>query len=89
MEKQMLKIVFFARLRELMDFDEIDIDLSKEQIENVADALNMLSDKYNQFNDYMEQGNRLMIAVNQEIGSSDKKLIAGDELALFPPVTGG
>jgi len=85
----MLKVVFFARLRELIGIDETDIDLSIGQIETVDDVLKLLSDKYSQFSDYLEQGNRLMIAVNQEIGSKNIQLKSGDELALFPPVTGG
>ncbi len=85
----MLKVVFFARLRELMAVDEIYFDLSHEQIKTVDDVIKVLSGKYSIFSDYLNQENRLMIAVNQEIGNFDKKLNAGDELAFFPPVTGG
>lgn len=34
-------------------------------------------------------GARVMIAINQELAGSDALVRDGDEVALFPPVTGG
>ena len=89
MEKPMLKIVFFARLRELIAVDEISIELTEDEIFTVQKVLTILREKYSALNDYINQGNRLMIAVNQQITDPEKVLYSGDELALFPPVTGG
>jgi len=88
MEKPMLKIIFFARLREVMEIDEISYELSEEKM-TVETVLANLSKQYVNFSDYLEQGNRLMIAVNQEVSNDDTVLCSGDELAIFPPVTGG
>jgi len=84
----MLKIIFFARLREVMEIDEISYELSEEKM-TVETVLANLSKQYVNFSDYLEQGNRLMIAVNQEVSNDDTVLCSGDELAIFPPVTGG
>jgi len=89
MEKLMLKVVFFARLRELVELDELSLELNPEQTYTVQNILQNLAEQYPTFNDYIEQGNRLMIAVNQEITDVEQLIHAGDELALFPPVTGG
>jgi len=89
MEKPMLKVVFFARLREAVNLDEISFDLSNEQIKTVGDVIQILTERYADFSEYIEHNNRLMIAVNQEIVDANKEINSGDELAFFPPVTGG
>ncbi len=85
----MLKIVFFGRLREVISIDELSIEVYDLQPCTVQNIISLLEDKYSLFKDYIEQGNRLMIAVNQEISAPERRLQSGDELALFPPVTGG
>ncbi|MCP4273035.1 MAG: molybdopterin converting factor subunit 1 [Gammaproteobacteria bacterium] len=85
----MLKVVFFARLREAVNMDEISFDLGNEPIKTVADVIQLLTVRHKDFNDYIQHNNRLMIAVNQEIVDENKEVNSGDELAFFPPVTGG
>lgn len=85
----MLKIVFFGRLRELLAIDELSIELRDQQPQSVAQVIENLAAKNSSFSAYIAEGNRLMIAVNQEITDISKQLQSGDELALFPPVTGG
>ncbi len=89
MEKPMLKVVFFARLREAVNMDEISFDLGNEPIKTVADVIQILTERYKNFKDYIQHNNRLMVAVNQEIVDENKEVNPGDELAFFPPVTGG
>ncbi len=89
MEKPMLKVIFFARLREAVNMDEINFDLGNEPIKTVEDVILILTERYEDFSDYIQHNNRLMIAVNQEIVDENKEVNSGDELAFFPPVTGG
>ncbi len=89
MEKPILKVVFFARLREAVNMDEISFDLGNEPIKTVADVIQLLTVRHKDFKDYIQHNNRLMIAVNQEIVDENKEVNSGDELAFFPPVTGG
>ena len=85
----MLKIIFFARLREIMGIDEISFELDSAKRITVQNIVTSLEEKYAEFNDYVNRGNRLLIAVNLEITDTDKELYPGDEIAIFPPVTGG
>lgn len=85
----MLKVVFFARLRELMEIDELSIEFPEDNIITVQQALKIITEKYSTFNDYIEQGHKIMIAVNQSMTDQRHQLKPGDELAIFPPVTGG
>ncbi|MCP3673263.1 MAG: molybdopterin converting factor subunit 1 [Gammaproteobacteria bacterium] len=85
----MLKVVFFARLRELMKIDEVSIEFPEDNFITVQQALKIMTDNYSAFNEYIEQGHRIMIAVNQSMTDQRHQLKPGDELALFPPVTGG
>ncbi len=89
MDKVMLKVVFFARLRELMKKDEVVIEFPQNNTITVQQALKIITDKYSVFHDYIDQGHRVMIAVNQSMADQNHELKPGDELALFPPVTGG
>ncbi len=90
----MIKIVFFARLRELIEESEMSIDINKKIFSDVehitvTDVLVILKNKKPAFNDYLKHSNPLMIAVNKEVVDETCRLVSGDELALFPPVTGG
>lgn len=89
MDKSKLKIIFFARLREILALDELLVELNSDEETSVEDILNKLLNEHVALKDYIEQGNQLLIAVNQEISDNSRILIAGDEVALFPPVTGG
>lgn len=82
-----MKVLFFAQLRELLDCDsaELNIDLPAS-VSEVREALMA------QFPDHAELLHRgkALVAVNQELTNNDQAIItATDEVAFFPPVTGG
>lgn len=85
----MIKIIFFARLRELMGIENLDYKLDSEESTSVDNVLHNLSEQYPSLSNYIAQGHLVMIAVNQQTAGFKKILKSGDELALFPPVTGG
>lgn len=85
----MIKIIFLARLRELIDISELSIELAKHQVSTVETVITMLAEQYPAFRDYLNDENPLLIAVNQEITGTEREIHSGDELAFFPPVTGG
>ncbi len=69
----------FAMLRERAGAGEIVLDLPEGA--RVDDALQRLGD--------LAEGLPLVMAVNREYAPTDRVLVAGDELALIPPVSGG
>ncbi len=82
----MIKIVFFAALREQLDCAELS--LSTDDVKTVNDVKQLLSDK----NDLWRQtftNASLLSAVNHDMVAGEHLVKSGDEIAFFPPVTGG
>ena len=83
----MLKVVFFAQTRELVDCDSVELEFSAElsDIETIRSQLATRGNKW----DLALQRDKLLVAVNQEMSPWHVKINDGDEVAFFPPVTGG
>ena len=81
----MIVVRFFAAYRERLDCEQLELDAA----EITVDALRaQLSEKGDVWRDIMNS-RRTIVAVNQSITKEDVTLTAGDEIAFFPPVTGG
>jgi molybdopterin synthase sulfur carrier subunit len=81
----MIKVLFFAQTRELVGVDQIEIDSSYE----TAEQLRLhLVEKGNKWALALEAG-KLLVAINQTLSPLDSPIQSGDEVAFFPPVTGG
>ena len=86
----MLKILFFGQLKEVIKTEclEIDVIQSGKQINTVAMLRSLLQKKGDIWNEYLAFG-KALVAVNQEMTTDDAALNDADEIAFFPPVTGG
>ncbi|WP_114325881.1 molybdopterin converting factor subunit 1 [Candidatus Colwellia aromaticivorans] len=82
----MIKVVFFAALREQLDCSEITV--SSENITTVADLKLQLASKSEQWQ-ALFANTSLLSAVNHDMVDSEQQIKSGDEVAFFPPVTGG
>lgn len=76
-----VNIKYFASLRELMGETSTQVDI--EENLSVNDLWQLLTSRKNVGSD------TVMMAVNAEYVGPDYQLQAGDEVAFFPPVTGG
>ena len=82
-----MKIKYFSWLKKITKIDEENIsDIKIKDIENLK---NYLCEKYPELKKYIEQKDLIRIAVNLEYIQSNKKLKKIDEIAFFPPVSGG
>lgn len=80
-----VQLKFFAQLREQLGIAEIAIPA--DQAPNLDSLLNWLHTQHPQWSEALQQP--LTRAVNEEVINGNIDLKPGDEVALFPPVTGG
>lgn len=83
-----LQVRFFAELREQMQQDELQVAVASLQAADYPLTVAGLSDWLHQQFPALKSG-RLMVAVNQQMAELSTALKSGDEVAFFPPVTGG
>jgi molybdopterin converting factor subunit 1 len=79
-----VRALFFGATRDAVGEDKIKLQLNSGT--TVGQARAQLMSKYP---DLTHFGNSLLLAVNQEYADAKKELCDGDELAIFPPVSGG
>ena len=84
----MLKIHYFAHLREQLGRECDDLVLP-DGIVNIADLIEFIKNADPAINDIFEATPKILVAINQVIVSRDSKVTQNDEIAFFPPMTGG
>ena len=82
-----VKVVFFASLREKLGVNSVDLQISDPS--SVSSLISQLADQHTAEWLAILTAVNIRIAVNQNIISEDIGVIDGDEVAFFPPVTGG
>lgn len=83
----MIKILFFASLRETLGCAELQLPAAEKNA-TVATLLQGLLQQYPQWQEVLTAPN-ILISRNQEMAKTGTLIHAGDEIAFFPPVTGG
>lgn len=83
----MLTVRFFARLRETLDCEELQLSLG-DRPQTVSDIRRQLAERGDIWASALGEEN-IIVAVNLAVVVDDPALEDGDELAFFPPVTGG
>jgi molybdopterin synthase sulfur carrier subunit len=81
-------IVYLARLREAFGAASERVELPRG-IVTVADLRGFLADRGGPWARELAPGRAVRFAVNHDLADDGAALAAGDEVALFPPVTGG
>ena len=79
-----IRVLFFGAARDAVDTNPLEISLDAPA--TVSSAFRKLSQRYSQLERF---GRSLLFAVNQEYATPETLLQENDELAVFPPVSGG
>jgi sulfur-carrier protein len=83
-----IKVLYFARLREQFGVSEEIVALPDGAV-MVAMLLDVLRARGGVWAEQLAAGQAYRVAVNQELADQVAPIAAGDEVAIFPPVTGG
>jgi molybdopterin synthase sulfur carrier subunit len=86
MSEQTLSVRFFARLREELGTEHLTMPAPAGQ--TAADLLTTLANRGGPWVQ-LNTGQPVMIAINQAMAKPQSPVKPGDEVAFFPPVTGG
>ncbi|HEX4985172.1 MAG TPA: molybdopterin converting factor subunit 1 [Burkholderiales bacterium] len=83
-----IEVLYFASLRETLGRDRERIELPA-RVGSVAELTEWLRRRGGAWERELAAGRPVRIAVNQDMAEPATPLQAGDEVAYFPPVTGG
>lgn len=83
-----VKVLFFASLREQLGTSAEEIELPRE-VTTVAGLRSHLAGRNSAWNGVLSEGRLIRAAVNQDMVQQSAPIKPGDEIAFFPPVTGG
>jgi molybdopterin synthase sulfur carrier subunit len=83
-----VKVLFFANLREQIGTGVEVVDLP-DSASTVAGLRQHLMRRGGAWQDVLGDTKVVRVAVNQDMAAANAPLNHGDEIAFFPPVTGG
>ena len=79
-----VRVLFFGAARDVVEANQLDLSLDAPA--TVSTAFQNLVSRFAPLERF---GRSLLVAVNQEYATPDTQLKENDELAVFPPVSGG
>ncbi len=83
-----MKLLYFAWFREKAGVSEEQAS-PPDTVTTVAALVDWLKSRGNGYTDAFADVSIVRVAVNQEYVSMDHPVAPGDEVAFFPPITGG
>lgn len=84
----MITLLYFARLRETFDQSSEQVELPA-QVKDVRSLTDWLRQRGGVWQEELAPARPVRVAINQDMANSETAVHDGDEIAFFPPVTGG
>lgn len=84
----MIKVFYFASLRERLGTGVEELDLP-DGVTDLGGLAAFLAQRGGAWKEVLDSGEKVMMALNQEAARASDPLADRDEVAFFPPVTGG
>ena len=84
----MITVLYFARLRETLGTSSESIALPAT-VRDVEGLRTLLVARGGEWEEELAPSRPVRAAVNQAMAHGDTQVVDGDEIAFFPPVTGG
>ncbi|MBU3019634.1 molybdopterin converting factor subunit 1 [Paraglaciecola agarilytica] len=81
----MIQVLFFGQLKDQVKMPSVKVEESATSVGELKKVLGVMHPQWQQ---YLSKDS-ILVAVNQTIGNDQTVLNDGDEVAFFPPVTGG
>ena len=84
-----LRLVYLARLREAFGRERETLEIPADRPLSVAAIIEALRARGGVWARELAEGRAVRFAVNQRLAGPTHPVAEGDEVAIFPPVTGG
>ena len=84
----MASVLYFARLAEELGLKSETVELPVD-CNTVTDVVTLLRARGEPFDSALDGTTPILIAINQEMSDIGAEIGDSDEIAFFPPVTGG
>ncbi|WP_062067413.1 molybdopterin converting factor subunit 1 [Cellvibrio sp. OA-2007] len=82
----MIRVLFLAQLREQLGTAELHIH--NDSVVSISTLKQYLVTNHSHWEPFIANS-KLLVAVNHAYAKADVSIKSGDEIAFFPPVTGG
>lgn len=79
-----VNVRFFAYFREITGIQEKEVAIKKGS--RILDLIDLLCSQYKELKDHR---NAMLVSINHNYAMDDCVLKNGDEVAIFPPLSGG
>ena len=84
----MITVLYFARLKESLNYSTEEMDLP-EGVKTIAQLKTHLAKRGKAWADLFNGKQTIRAAINHALVDNEATIKNGDEVAFFPPVTGG